>query len=258
MTTPAATRAFPPLTLAMLALVQIAASFYARLSGHGQNIEALAERGGMRPPEVPAGYAFSIWGVIFALSLAYGLYYASKGRDHELCRKASIPAAILFVCSSCWMLAAQTIGDGWHLVTLIVVMWAASTRALLTVLHDQSADKPRRYILQPLFGLYTGWLSAALFLNITGTFAKEVGMLGLTLNMYAMLTLIPAGILALVLVKRTRGEPFLFGAFMWALVGIMAANVAISPINMPVIAVCGVLCALLILLFAHSREQKAP
>lgn len=256
MTASLTTRAFPPLTLAMLAIAQLASSFYARLTGHGQNIEAIAGRGGLRPPEVPAGYAFSIWMVIFVLALAYGLYYATKGKDHELCRKVSIPAAIVFLCSSLWMLAAQTIGDGWHLVTLIVIMWAASTRALLTVCHDPASDKPRRYILQPLFGLYTGWLTAALFLNITGTFAKEVGMLGLSLNMYAMLTLVPAGILALALLRRTKGEPFMFGAFMWALAGIMAANVATNPVNMPIIGVCGAFCAVLIVFFMQAKAQK--
>lgn len=248
--------AFPPLTLAMLAIAQFVAAGYARLTGHGQNIEGIAFRNGIRPPEVPAGYAFSIWMLIFALSVAYGVYHATKGKDHVLCKAVSLPAAILFLCSSAWMLAAQTIGDGWHLVTLIVIMWALSTRALLTVCHAPVHDKPRRYILQPLFGLFTGWLTAAMFLNITGTFAREVGTLGLSPNMYALLTLIPAGILALALVKRTKAEPFMFGAFVWALVAIMASNVVVSPINMPVIAVCGALMAVLIVFFAHTKQAK--
>ena len=257
MTQPSSGKAFPPLTLAMLAIAQFVAAGYARMTGHGQNIEELAGRGGIRPPEVPAGYAFSIWMVIFALSVAYGIYYATKGKEHALCRQVSLPAAILFLCSSAWMLAAQTIGDGWHLVTLIVIMWALSTRALLTVCYAPVDDKPRRYILQPLFGLYTGWLTAAMFLNITGTFAKEVGTLGLSTNLYAMLTLIPAGILALALIKRTKAQPYLFGAFIWALVGIMAANVAVSPMNMPIIAVCGALIAVLIVMFSYVRQAKA-
>ena len=257
MTEPTRTTVFPPLTLAMLAIAQFVAAGYARMTGHGQNIEGIAFRDGIRPPEVPAGYAFSIWMVIFALSVAYGLYYATKGKEHALSRQLSLPAAILFLCSSAWMIAAQTIGDGWHLVTLIVIMWAISTRCLLTVCYTSVHDKVRRYVLQPLFGLFTGWLTAAMFLNITGTFGKEVGTLGLTPNFYAMLTLIPAGLLALALIKRTKAEPFLFGAFVWALVGIMAANVAVSPMNMPIVAVCGALIAVLIIFFAHTKQQKA-
>lgn len=247
--------AFPPLTLAMLAVAQFMAAGYARLTGHGQNIEALAGRGGLRPPEIPAGYTFSIWFVIFALAAVYGAYYATRtGGAHELCRKVSLPAAILFLCSSTWMLAAQTVGDGWHLVWLIVVMWACSTRALLAICHHSSADSVRRYILQPLFGLYTGWLTAAMFLNITGTFAKDVGTLGLSANLYAMLTLIPAGILALALLQRTRAEPFLFAAFLWALVGVGVANIA----NTPVLAVCGGLGIILIAVFTRLRLSNRP
>lgn len=245
-----------PLILAFLAIAQFISAGYARFTGHGQNIEALAGRGGLRPPEVPAGYAFSIWMVIFALSTIYGLYYATKGKQHPLCGKVSLPAAILFLCSSAWMLTAQTIGDGWHLVSLIVVMWAASAHALLLVCHDTTNDAPRRYILQPLFGLYTGWLTAALFLNITGTFAKEFGMLGLSLNMYALLTLIPAGILALALIKRTRAEPFLFGAFIWALIGIIVANAQMVPPNAPIIGVTGALAAVMIVFFTRVHLTK--
>lgn len=256
-TTKTTARVFPPLTLAMLSIAQFFAAGYARLTGHGQNIEDLAGRGGIRPPEIPAGYAFAIWFVIFTLSVAYGLFYASKGgQQHELSRKLSLPAAILFLCSTAWMLAAQTIGDGWHLVFLIVIMWACSTRSFLMVCHDSSTDKIRRYILKPLFGLYTGWLSAALFLNITGTFAKEVGMLGMSANAYAMLTLIPAGILATSLVWRSKGEAFMFAAFMWAIVAVVLANLQTSPPNEPILAVCGVLGAVLIAVFARIRMAK--
>lgn len=247
---------FPPLTLAVLAIAQFIASGYARITGHGQDISETANRGGLRPPEVPSGYAFSIWFVIFTLSVVYGIYYASKGQNHDLCRKVSLPAAVLFLCSSAWMVAAQTIGDGWHLVTIIVIMWAASTRALLIVRHDTTSDTVKSRVLQPLFGLFTGWLTAAMFLNITGTFAKEVGMLGLSLNAYAMLTLIPAAVLALAVVKRTRAEPFAFGAFIWALVGIIVANATIAPQNTAIIGVTAGLGAVLILYFARTRLQN--
>jgi hypothetical protein len=241
----------------MLSLLQFVAAGYARLTGHGRNIEDIAERGDIRPPETPSGYAFSIWFVIFALSVAYGLYYASKGQQNGWAQRLSWPAAILFAFSSAWMFSAQIIGDGWHLVFLIVIMWAASVRGLMTLRLSADDSSPRfcRFVLQPLFGLFTGWLTAAMFLNITTTFSKSVGTLGLTPNSYALLTLIPAGIVALALIRRLRAEPWMFAAILWAITAIIVANL-IPESNKPIVAVCGGLAAVLTAVFAVTRAQK--
>ena len=257
MTTTTAPRAFPPLTLLMLSLAQFAAAGFARLTGHGQDIAAIAGRDGVRPPEVPAGYAFSIWFAIFTLSVVYSIYYATKGQNHDLCRRVSWPAAVLFICSSLWMIGAQTIGSGWHLVTLALIMWAASTRALLTVRYASTGDNAQRLILQPLFGLCTGWLTAALFLNTTATFAKEIGTFGLAPNLYALFTLVPAAILAVTLTFRTKGEPYLFAAFQWALAAIVVANLQAVPANTEIVPLIGGLSSVLILVFAWVRLRKA-
>ncbi len=247
-------RPFPPLTLLMLSLLQFVAAGYTRLTGHGENIEGLATRGGIRPPEIPAGYAFSIWMVIFALSVGFGLYYAGKGKTNPLMQRLSWPTAVLFALSSAWMFAAQMIGDGWHLVFLIVIMWMAAVRGALTLRFDaaETGSRLRTWGLQPLFGLFAGWLTAAMFLNITGTYAKTVGTFGMTPNGYALLTLIPAGITAAVLVYKLKAEPWLLAAMLWALTAVGIANLE----NPPLLGVSAALGAVLLLVFTGVRLQK--
>lgn len=249
-------RPFPPLTLAMLSLLQFMAAGYTRLTGHGEEIANTALRGGVRPPEIPAGYAFSIWGVIFVLSAVFGAYYATRGQNDPLMQKLSWPAAVLFIFSSAWMVAAQAIGDGWHLVFLIVMMWAAAVHGLMVVRFDASpVTRWRTWVMQPMFGLFTGWLTAAMLLNITGTFAKTVGTFGLAPNHYALITLVGAGVLSVALIHRLKGEPWLFAAAIWAVVGVGVANNG-NPPNMPIIWACAALGSVLVAFFIWTRLKR--
>lgn len=247
----------PPMIVAALAALQFPASAFHVMTGIGQRIDRMAERvGDVRPPETPAGYAFSIWFVIFALAVAYGVYAATKGRNDPLAQKLSLPASIVFLCSSLWMLTAQAWGNGWHLVFLIVVMWVFSLKGLLLLQHDTwSLSSLRKSVMQPMFGLYTGWLTAAMLLNITGTIAHEFGTFGIAPNAYALLTLVPAALLGLGVLWRTRGEIWSFAAMLWAFVAVLAHNALETPPNESLVMVCLGLGLVLIAFFGRQRAK---
>lgn len=247
---PALPRALSPYILLFLAVLQFFASGFARLTGHGQSIEDISARG----PETPIGYAFAIWFVIFALAVAYGAWHAFKGKDDALCQRLSVPAGLLFFLSSLWMVTAQVLGDGWHLVFIIVVMWALAAKSLLMLVDDKVTKSPiRQYVLEPLFGLYAGWLSAAIFLNITGTAAKFFGTMGMTPNEYALLSLIPAGALSVAIINRTKGNLWFTLTGLWAVHGIAATSLRSD--NLMILSVCCVLAA--VILGAFWLQQKA-
>jgi hypothetical protein len=235
---PALPRSVSPLVLLFLAALQFLAAGFARLTGHGQSIEDISARG----PETPAGYAFAIWFVIFGLSVAYGAWHAFKGKDDALCQRLSTPAALLFFLSSLWMVSAQVLGDGWHLVFIILVMWVLAVKNLLTLTDDAQAASPIRHkILEPLFGLYAGWLSAAIFLNITGTASKYFGTMGMSPNEYALFSLIPAGALSVAIINRTKGHLWFTLTGLWAVHAIATTNLRTD--NLLIVSVCCFLAA---------------
>lgn len=229
----------PAAVVALLAALQIPAACLHIMTGRGVAIDQMAYRGDIMPPETPAGYAFSIWSVIFALSIAYGIYDMRRGRDHQVCAALSLPLAVLFALSSVWMALAQFMGAGWHLVLVIVAMWVFSVKSLLIA---QEAPLPGKagLMLRALTGLYAGWLTAAMILNITSTVAITYGTFGLENDDYAMLTLIPAAVLGFGLMLRARGDSFAFAAIAWALIAIIVRNTVMAP-NM-LVTTCAVLC----------------
>lgn len=208
----------------VLALAQFPVSAFSRITGKGLPIEAMSARAGMQPPEVPAGYAFGIWIVIFLFASFYSLG-AAQSRFRTAATDAIAPLLTgVLVCGNAWMLIAQLYGDSWILVALIVTMWVCAVRALLR-LHDVSA--PTRFeckLALSTIGLYAGWLTAAMFLNLTTTLASTQGTFGLTPDIYALLTLVPATGVAGVLLLRTGGNLWYGGAVLWAVIGIAVAN----------------------------------
>ena len=139
------------------------------------------------------------------------------------------------------MLLAQVTSDGWHLVIVIFAMWGLALTAFFRV--PSGPAPPRTRVVRPMLELYAGGLTLAVFLNLT-TVARGQGLgtFGLPVTAYAMLTLLPAGLTALVLIRRSGGYVWYAFPVAWGLVAIIVAD--LGPSANPVVAtVAGILLA---------------
>jgi len=175
------------------------------------------------PPVQPAGYAFSIWGVIYLwliIGAGYGLLRAAGDPDWQAMRW---PLAISLIIGTFWIAAANVTPI--LATVMIVVMAVAAITAMLR------AGQSRPWMQVRPVALYAGWLTAASGVAI-----------GVLLGGYAVLSSQGAALLCLALVlvaalavqsarPREWGYP---AAIVWALVGVIVANLP-GP-NLPVIA----------------------
>jgi hypothetical protein len=260
------------------ALTQFFVPFFSQLTGIGQNVGARLAKDVSISPEVPAGYAFSIWFVIFTLSLIYAVYQALPAqRNNKLLQKIGWWTACLFFLSTLWMLIVQIFGDVWPLVIIIVLMFIATLCAFFGLLecaasafsgacsgvselknikfpthrvpdacvgepqNNTSRNRFNTYIMFPLLGLYAGWLSVATFLSIASTVkVLPWHTFGLSINAFAILTLIIACIVAVSIIIRSKGNRWYAGTILWALMAVIVANIS-SPENIVIVFVAGVL-----------------
>ena len=165
-----------------------------------------------RPPIQPAGYAFSIWGVIYLwllVSAGFGLIRRDTAPDWDAAR---------------WPLfASLAIGASWIAVALTapvmatILIWAMLAGALLALLR--APDRDRGWFALPL-GLYAGWLTAASCVALA-TVAMGYGFGGQMMVSWIMLGVALALGVALTLKLRVPTYPF---AVSWALVGVVVAN----------------------------------
>ena len=181
-------------------------------------------------PVQPAGWAFSIWGVIYLWLIAgsaYGLWRAADAPDWQPMRG---PLALSLGIGVFWIAAANRSPV---LATVMIVAMAAA--AIVAVIRSGRTDSA--WQSAPV-GLYAGWLTAA-----TGTAVGVVlsGYGFLSPQVAALIMLLLLLLVALV-VQGRRPDVWTYPvAVGWALVGVIAANWPLRNWLVIAIAAAGIL-----------------
>ncbi|WP_410216377.1 hypothetical protein [Paracoccus sp. (in: a-proteobacteria)] len=167
------------------------------------------------PPVQPAGWAFSIWGLIYAwlvLGAGFGLWKRAKDPDWQPLR---VPLLVSLIVGFFWLPVATRLPG---LATLMILMMLGG--AVLALLRAGRRD--RWWQVAPV-GLYAGWLTAASGAS-AGIWLGGHGVL--PAQAAAILSLLAVCAVALMVQSRRPGEWAYVAAVIWALVGVIAANAA--------------------------------
>jgi len=168
----------------------------------------------VNPPVQPAGWAFSIWGVIYLWLVFHAGYGLIIRAEQPLWDAMRWPLIASLAIGAVWLWVAERSPLGATL--LIFAMLALAVAALFR------APRAERLLARVPVGLYAGWLSAASFAS-----------LGLLLGGYdiwlsdrgwAFVCVAGAVLLAALVQARLRRGPEYAGAAIWALIGIAANN----------------------------------
>ncbi len=227
------------------------------LIGIGKNVGAQVASNVVLSPEVPAGYAFSLWFVIFTLAFVYAVYQALPAqRENKLFRTIGWWTASSFLLSSLWMVVVQMVGDVWFLLVIIVAMFFCALKAFDLFLQSQEQQFFFNYaVTSPFLGLFSGWLSLAVLLSIASVIKRSsLHTLGLTHDGFALVILCAAMMVALYVLIRSRGNFWYSSALVWGLAGIVVANF-FRPGHLVVCGVAGVFCCLVIFLLVYLRRR---
>lgn len=160
----------------------------------------------------PPGGFFAIWGVVIALCLAVAAM--SWRRDHTpVFDAAGWPLVIAQLGFSAWLLVASySSGPG------TVAVFAVILGALLIGMARLRAvaPQPGLSLVNATIGLYAGWSSAAIWLNVITTSPARIG----DSPVAQAAALAGAGITATLVLKWLRPSVAYPAAVAWALVGV--------------------------------------
>jgi hypothetical protein len=209
-------------------------------------------------PATPAGYAFSIWSVIFALSLAFAIYQLRRPNEPRI-DAVRAPLAVAFAANTAWMLWVQSGGIAWASVVIILVGAVAAIFGLLRLRRHEvrTLSWDGAFLLWPA-GLLAGWLTVAAFANFgAAARATQFQPFGMSWDAVALVLVAKAGVLAAVVAWLSRGAiPYALAAA-WGLVAVMVANGAQHPVSLAAIAAL-VLVAAATASGARRRAALAP
>jgi hypothetical protein len=180
---------------------------------------------------VPAGYVFSIWGLIYIGLLAYAVYQALPSqRENPVLRRTGYPVIVSGLANMTWLFL-------WHYLqfplTLVVML---GLLAVLIVIYLElgigrtKTSAAETWAVRVPFGIYLGWITVATIANITDVLyywnwnGFGISARDWTLVLFAAVLVI-AGLMSL-----TRRDIAYSLVIVWALVGIAVRQSAAKSI----------------------------
>lgn len=222
------TRRFVVLVAALFA---IAAGQFQALGGVGQSPAEFAADSDATLRV--AGYAFAIWGLIYAWNLIYAIRQVLPATgESDMIRRFGLPSILAFIGIGSWNVAASF---DWEVATIVIITGSLIV-LLIPLLANASlirslgrAERDRWLVAWPL-GLLAGWLTIATPVNIltvaTGNGDLPAGVPPVT---WALLAVVAVVLIGLAVTWRTRLLAFSL-PITWGLVGVFMAEMQRNPL----------------------------
>ena len=176
---------------------------------------------------VPAGYVFSIWGLIYLGLIIYSIFQGLPSQKDDLVLNKIAPFYwISSLANTAWIFL-------WHYevfpITVVAMLVILASLLTIYVLLSKTKGKQKWLVKLP-FSIYLGWISVATIANISQLlFSLNWDGFGLSGIFWAVIMITVAALLGLILAWR-ENDIFYSLVLIWALIGISISQSDIMPV----------------------------
>jgi hypothetical protein len=199
---------------------------------NGQNTGQISDR--FNVYFVPAGYVFSIWGLIYIGLIAYAIYQALPSqRENPRLRATGWWIALGGLANSAWIFL-------WHYnqfpLTLVAMLFLLAT-LIVTYLRlgigRTTITSGEKWAVHLPFSIYLGWITVATVANISDVldFLKW-DRFGIAPEIWMSIVLAAVLVIA-VLMNFTRRDVAYAAVLLWALAGISVKQASVPTVVIP-------------------------
>jgi hypothetical protein len=215
---------------------------------NGQNTGAISDR--FHVYFVPAGYVFSIWGVIYLGIIAFAIYQALPAqRENPRLRKTGWWISLGGLANIAWIFL-------WHynhfpltLVAMLILLGTLIITYLNLGISRSKVSASETWMARVPFSIYLGWITVATVANITDVldFVKW-NRFGIAPEIWMGIVL--AAVLAIaMLMNFTRKDVAYALVILWALAGITVKQAGIPAVVIPTWITFGLVALTLVVAF---------
>ncbi len=191
---------------------------------------------------VPAGYAFSIWGLIYLGLLGFAVYQALPAqRDNPRIGRIAVPFLVSCIANILWIVTWH-----WQILPVNIVMMLVLLASLITIyrrLREDTATPSlgERLLVRVPFSIYMGWITVATIVNATVVLYaagwQDTGSIG---AMLAAVLFVVAAAIATAIALRFR-DPAYALVVVWALVAVSQKHAGVPLVATSAIVLAGVI-----------------
>jgi translocator protein len=177
----------------------------------------------------PAGYVFSIWGLIYLGLVGFAVWQALPAQaDDARLRSVAAPVVVGHLTNALWIVAWHTLSIGLSLVLMLVLL-ASLIITYLRLRRSRATTRPpsvgpaERLLARGTFSVYLGWITVATVANVTiwlMDLGFERSFLLLPASLWGAVTLLLATGVGIRMLSRYRDLAFA-AVLVWAFVGIV-------------------------------------
>jgi hypothetical protein len=170
---------------------------------------------------VPAGYVFSIWGLIYLGLIAYAIYQALPSqRDNPRLIRIGYLVPLSCVANIAWIFLWHYDCYPWSLAAMVALLVSLIATYLRLGIGRIRVSALERWTTQVTFSIYLGWITVATIANVTSVldYVKWDGW-GISPEVWTIIMLVAALAIASA-VSLTRGDIAYMLVIIWAFVGI--------------------------------------
>ncbi|MBN2086471.1 MAG: hypothetical protein JW748_14725 [Anaerolineales bacterium] len=206
---------------------------------------------------VPAGYVFSIWGLIYLGLIVYAVFQALPSqRENPRLRKIGYPFILGSLANIAWLFM-------WHyqqfpltMVFMLILLATLIVAYLGLGTGKTRVSKAEMWAVRAPFSVYLGWITVATIANVTDLLYywkwDGFGIDGQTWSLILFAAvLVIAGLMSL-----TRRDIAYNLVIVWALVGIAVKQSAVQTLVIGALLTAGLVLAVLV--YSLVRKQPVP
>ncbi len=207
---------------------------------------------------VPAGYVFSIWGLIYLGLIAFAVFQALPSqRENPRLRRTGWWICLGGLANIAWIFL-------WHYkmfaLTVIAMLILLGT-LIVTYLHlgiGQTKVSPaERYTTQLTFSIYLGWITVATVANIT-SLMDYLNWNGFGIAPEIWMGIVLAAVLVIAVVMNfTRRDVAYTAVILWALAGIAVKFSGVPAVALPTWITFGLVALSLVLAYILPGKNLA-
>ena len=209
----------------------------------------------------PAGYAFSIWGLIYLLLFSFVIYQGRslfvKVKNDDFVEKIGIWFIVSCMANAAWVFAWIYEYTGLSCVFIFILLIALLKIVFNNKMELEPVSKANKLLVVLPFAIYSGWVTVASVANVSSYLVKiDWNGFGFAPEIWTIIMMIIAVFINLLVLWYRNMKAYVFVG-VWALIAIGIANKnRINSIDLIAYASAGILIVNVVLHWYQNRKNS--